>query len=77
MTVAEIYQTMDYGVAPESDKQARKWLTDYDRKFGLYIGGRFQSSNSTEYFETTNPATGELLAQIAQADETPRSLPNR
>ncbi len=70
MTVAEIYQTMDYGVAPESDKQARKWLTDYDRKFGLYIGGRFQSSNSTEYFETTNPATGELLAQIAQADET-------
>ncbi len=74
MTVAEIYRTMDYGVAPESDKQAKAWLNEHNAKFGLYIGGKWMPSNMGETFEITNPATEEFLAQIAQADETDVSL---
>ena len=70
MTVAEIYRTMDYGVAPESDKQAQAWLKERGAKFGLYIGGKWQGGNTGATFEVSNPANGEPLAQIAQADAT-------
>ena len=66
-TVAEIYQTMEYGVAPESSKPARDWIAEREGKFGLFIGGEWQTPASGEYFDTINPATGKPLAQVAQA----------
>jgi betaine-aldehyde dehydrogenase len=35
----------------------------------LYIHGAYRDASSGETFETRNPATGELLAQVQQANE--------
>lgn len=34
----------------------------------LFIGGKFIDSTAPKYFETVNPATGEILAQITEAN---------
>jgi aldehyde dehydrogenase (NAD+) len=67
MSVAAIFESMEYGPAPESDAQARAWLDEHGRAFGLFIGGEWVEAASGESFETTNPATGDALARIAQA----------
>ena len=69
MTVKEIFETMDYGPAPESADVANAWLERHGRSFGLYIGGKFVEPLSGEVFETVNPANAQPLAQIAQAGE--------
>ena len=38
-SVAEIFNTMEYGPAPESDKEVLSWLGKHERVFGHYIGG--------------------------------------
>ncbi len=65
MTVKEIFETMDYGPAPESAKEALSWIADRDGKFGLYIGGKMTAPG--DLFDSKNPATGEVLAQVTQA----------
>jgi hypothetical protein len=40
-TVAEIFSTMDYGPAPESDKIVQAWLDDHDRSFGHFINNEW------------------------------------
>ncbi|RME17913.1 MAG: aldehyde dehydrogenase family protein [Alphaproteobacteria bacterium] len=67
MTIRDIFETMDWGKAPESDGPARDWLKKHDSRFGLFIGGKFTAPGRT--FPTFNPATGEELAQITQAGE--------
>ena len=41
MTVKEIFETLDYGPAPEAAVPALDWLAAHDRRFGLFIGGTF------------------------------------
>lgn len=41
-----------------------------NKKYDLFIGGKFVKPHSGKYFDTINPATGEVIASIAQADET-------
>lgn len=38
------------------------------REYQLYIGGDFQPAASGKTFETVNPATGELLAEVSEGD---------
>lgn len=68
-SVAEIFETMDYGPAPESDGPARQWLARHDGKLGLYIDGKWQEPDTGRHFESHDPATGTVLAQVAQAGE--------
>lgn len=68
-TVKEIFETMDYGPAPESAETAMIWLERHQHKFQLFIGGKFVKPKSNDYFETINPATAKPLAQVAQAGE--------
>ncbi|RYH03950.1 aldehyde dehydrogenase family protein [Salipiger sp. IMCC34102] len=64
MTIKEIFETMDYGPAPESDKEAMAWLADRG-DFGLFIGGNWTEPGTL--FDTVNPATGDTLARVTQA----------
>ena len=64
-TINEILQTMDYGPAPESTKEAQAWLDQHGRRFGLFIDNAWTDANQT--FATTNPADGVELAQVTQA----------
>ena len=64
MNIAQIFETMDWGPAPESAKEAQAWLDGHSRRFGHFIGGAFTEGAS--HFDSRNPATGEVLAQVAQ-----------
>jgi len=37
------------------------------QKYDLFIGGRYVPAASGEYFDTDNPYTGEVWAQVARA----------
>lgn len=67
MTVAEIFESMDWSPAPESRAEVDTWLESHGRTFGHYIDGRRQKPGKT--FATTNPATGETLAEVTQGRE--------
>ncbi|QPC84084.1 aldehyde dehydrogenase family protein [Phototrophicus methaneseepsis] len=69
MTIAEIFKTMDYGPAPESADAAKAWLADHHEQFDLFIGGKWQAPEAGAYLDVHNPATGEMLAQVADAAE--------
>src|SRR6056300_1255180 len=64
MTVKEIFETMDYGTAPESATVALDWIAA-NGPFGHFINGKMTAAGTT--FDTLNPATGEPLAQVSQA----------
>ena len=66
--VAEIFESLDYGPAPESAKPVTEWLDAHDRKFKLFINGEWVEPGSNEYFDSINPSNGKPLAQIAQAN---------
>ncbi|MEX2182243.1 MAG: aldehyde dehydrogenase family protein [Gemmatimonadaceae bacterium] len=63
-TVAEIFQTMDYGPAPESDAEARAWLARHGSRFGHFINGGFTKTGTT--FDVMDPSTGDTLAKVTQ-----------
>ena len=69
MSIAEILDNIDYGPAPESDTEARAWIEKRAAGAGLFIGGAWRKPESGKWFDTVNPATGEVLAAIAQAGE--------
>jgi aldehyde dehydrogenase (NAD+) len=66
-TIKEILQTMDYGPAPESTKEAQAWLESHGRRFGLFVDGAWL--DATETFGSFNPADGSELAQVTQASQ--------
>lgn len=63
MTIAAIFDTLDYGPAPEGAAPAMDWLDRHGRKFGHFIDGTFTKPGKT--FASDNPATDEKLADIA------------
>src|SRR5690554_1991480 len=65
--IARIFETLDYGPAPEGPEQANAWLDAHDRKFGHFIDGKWTRPGKT--FSSDNPATGESLAQISMGSE--------
>jgi len=66
-TVSEIFETMAYGPAPESDKPALDWIARHDGAFGLFLGGRWTNGKSDAGFDVINPATTARLARVSQA----------
>jgi aldehyde dehydrogenase (NAD+) len=65
-TVAEKFRTMEYGAAPEDPKLALEWLGRFERRFGHFIGGTWVAPLQGQYFETSDPSTGEKIANVAQ-----------
>ena len=65
--IAELFQSLEYGPAPESASEAQAWLDGHKREFGLFIGGKWVRPKNASSFETVNPATKKVLAQITQA----------
>ena len=59
MGIKEIFDTMEYGPAPESAAEALAWLVDQGDRFGQFIKGDF--TKPTNKFESRNPATGAAI----------------
>ncbi|NIZ10510.1 aldehyde dehydrogenase family protein [Pseudooceanicola sp. HF7] len=67
MSIKDIFETMDYGPAPEAAGEALDWIARHEGGFGQFINGDFTAPGAL--FETKNPATGEVLAQVSQASD--------
>ncbi|MCE8521661.1 aldehyde dehydrogenase family protein [Ruegeria pomeroyi] len=67
MTIKELFDTMEYGPAPESAAEALAWLVDQGDRFGHFIDGAFTAPG--DGFDSRNPATGEVLATLTQANQ--------
>jgi aldehyde dehydrogenase (NAD+) len=65
--IAELFQSLEYGPAPESSAEAQAWLEGHARSFKLFIGGEWVEPEGGARFETVNPANKTVLASIAQA----------
>jgi aldehyde dehydrogenase (NAD+) len=65
-TVAELFDSMTYGPAPEADNPAIEWLKVRGTKQKMYINGAWVEPSGGEYFESINPGNAKLLTQIAQ-----------
>ena len=66
MSIAEKFLTMEYGPAPEDPKDALLWLDSHKRRLGHFIGGEWREPLEGTFFDTTDPATGEKIAVVAQ-----------
>ena len=65
MSIVEKFYSMEYGVAPEDPKEAVQWLERHHRRFNEYIGGAWTLPLSGEYTTTSDPSTGEVIAEVA------------
>ena len=68
-TLLKIFETMEYGPAPESTTAINTWLEEHGRKFGLFINNQWIQPEDTQYYPSLNPANGELLAETTQAGQ--------
>ncbi len=59
--VLEFGGAWDYAPAPESRDHVR-----LEKRYGLFINGQFVPARSRKRFETINPATEEVLAEVAE-----------
>lgn len=67
MNVMDIFETMEYGPAPESAAPAQAWIKERE-PFGLFINNRWVKPASGQYLESINPSTGKSLAKVAAAN---------
>ncbi len=68
-TLLDLFKTMEYGPAPESPAAVDKWLEEHGRRFGLFINNEWVTPKGAKYFASYNPATGEQIAETAQAEK--------
>src|SRR6185436_11548850 len=66
MSIAEIFETMEYGPAPESASPAVRWLEERGRSARMYVDGAWRDPEGDEWFDSVNPATSQPLARVAQ-----------
>src|SRR5438552_6306701 len=67
MNVMEIFETMEYGPAPEGAVPGLAWIKEYE-PFGLFINNQWVKPVSGQYIESINPATGKQLTKVAAAN---------
>jgi aldehyde dehydrogenase (NAD+) len=67
-SVRAIFETMSYGPAPEADTAVRAWLSAHGNRFEHAINGTRVPPASGAYFAVHEPATGEVIASVAQGD---------
>ena len=63
-TVAEIFESMTYGPAPEGDAPAREWIARHGGAFGHFVDGRWTTPAAT--FDVADPSTGKRIAAVSQ-----------
>jgi len=64
MTVKDIFETMEYGPAPEDAKQAYAWIEARGGIAGHFINGTWDTARRD--FTTSHPATGAVLAGVTK-----------
>jgi aldehyde dehydrogenase (NAD+) len=68
-SVREIFETMEYGPAPESADLVLGWLEEHRHTFHPFINGEFASFMDESYFESVDPRNGQSIARIVQCGD--------
>ena len=58
-SIESIFETLEYGPAPESAASVNAWLDEHGRAFGHFINGKWVKPDGRKVYETCSPATGE------------------
>src|SRR6202522_4145758 len=66
MSIAEKFVAMEYGPALEDPQEALLWLDGHKRRFVHFIGGEWLAPANGGFFDSSDPATGEKIASVAQ-----------
>ena len=66
MTVADIFNALNYGPAPEANDKVTDWLAQHSEGFKLFIDGNWTVPEQPQLFDAHNPATGALLGKVSQ-----------
>src|SRR5580658_461372 len=66
MSIAEKFVAMEYGPALEDPQEALLWLDGHKRRFVHFIGGEWLEPANGGFFDSSDPATGEKIASVAQ-----------
>jgi aldehyde dehydrogenase (NAD+) len=64
--VSEVFETMEYGPAPESTDRVEAWLDSHDRTFSHFIDGGWVQSTGDDRLESINPSNEMTIASVAQ-----------
>ncbi len=67
MNIMEIFDTMEYGPAPEAANPGLAWISEH-QPFGLFINNKWVKPASKQYIESINPSTSKPLARVAAAN---------
>ncbi len=75
-TITRIFETMEYGPAPESAELAEQWLAEHASGFDHFIDGRWSPPSEGVRFDSVNPANGRVLGSISQgsSDDVERAV---
>ncbi len=65
-SVRALFDSMEYGPAPETDAPVRAWLAAHGHRFHHVINGQSVAPSENAYFEVLEPGTGQRLAEVAQ-----------
>ncbi|MEO0830794.1 MAG: aldehyde dehydrogenase family protein, partial [Pseudomonadota bacterium] len=68
MTIPEIFDSLDYGPAPEASAEALEWIETRGGIAGPFIGGQFGPLRAD--MDIMNPATGQRFAGLTQCTAT-------
>ena len=74
MTISTLFESMEYGPAPESPAAAEAWLNQHNRTFSHFIGNTWVGSETQPSIDVLNPATGEPIATIADGNQADINL---
>src|SRR5258708_3027916 len=72
-SVAEMFEAMAWGPAPEAAEPALAWLDQHGRGFGHFIGGPWRAAQQT--LEEFNPAHRRALPRVTQPPPPDPPLP--
>ena len=66
MTIKTLFETLEYGPAPESAAKAMDWIRAHEGQFKLWIDGRWVAPKEGAFFDVNDPSEGRVLAKVAQ-----------
>ena len=59
-TIAQIFDNLEYGPAPEAASSVNSWLDEHGRDFGHFVNGKWLKPEGRKVYDSRNPATGWL-----------------
>ncbi len=65
----KLFNSMEYGPAPESPEAVKAWLEAHGRKFGLFINNEWVVPKGATYYSSYDPSNGEMLGETVQAGQ--------